>query len=351
VDLYTTLLRPLLFRFSDPEVAHRTTIATLGHLGDRGLAARIAPLFRYDDPGLRVKLWGLEFPNPIGVAAGLDKNGEAVLAWEHLGFGFVEVGTVTRHPQPGNPRPRLFRLGADSAVINRMGFNNGGADALAEHLTTRRPGIPLGINLGKSKMTPLEEAADDYLYSFQRLYPFGDYFVVNVSSPNTPGLRDLQQADRLGEILETLQAANTAGKPLLVKIAPDLDWPAIDAVIDLCGRYRLAGIIATNTTIRRDGLKTKIDEAGGLSGAPLRERSTAVIAHIHRATAGQLPIVGVGGIFTGTDAQEKRAAGASLLQVYTGWIYEGPWMLRRLLGHLSRHQIQDPKDTNSVATT
>jgi dihydroorotate dehydrogenase len=297
-------------------------------------------------------LWGLNFPNPLGLAAGFDKDGMAARLWGHFGFGFAELGTVTLHAQPGNPRPRLFRLLQDKAVLNRMGFNNQGAEALAQRLAAGKVEslehypqrshsiIPLGINLGKSKVTPLEAAAADYLGSFRQLQDLGDYFVVNVSSPNTPGLRSLQDSAQLRVILETLQQENKAQKPILVKIAPDLEWDAIADVIQLAQTYQLAGIVATNTTIRRDGLKTQMieatgkpvtEEAGGISGAPVRQRSTEVIRFIYQQTQGQLPIIGVGGIFTAEDAWEKITAGASLIQVYTGWIYEGPWMVRRIL--------------------
>ncbi|MBC8122877.1 MAG: quinone-dependent dihydroorotate dehydrogenase [Gemmatimonadaceae bacterium] len=329
------LVRPALFGATDPDSAHGQTLSALAWIAGQPWAGALDRLFGYTDPRLESKLWGMTWPNPVGVAAGFDKNAEAVMAWEHLGFGFAEVGTVTRHAQPGNPLPRLFRLAEDEAAINRMGFNNNGADALVQRLTGCKPRIPLGINLGKSKITPLESASDDYLYSFERLYGLGDYFVVNVSSPNTPGLRELQAADRLGEIFARLQAANPQNKPLLVKIAPDLSLEAIDAVVDLCTEHQLAGVIATNTTIGRGGLKSKLQEAGGLSGKPLQARSTEVIAHIYQRTGGQLPIIGVGGIFTGEDAWEKITSGASLIQVYTGWIYEGPWMVRQILRTLS----------------
>ena len=261
-----------------------------------------------------------------------------------MGFGFAELGTVTRFPQPGNPPPRLFRLVKDDAVLNRMGFNNQGAEALRDRLRPlwahHRPSIPIGINLGKSKVTELADAAADYRFSFQQLKSLGDYFVVNVSSPNTPGLRSLQAAEQLSLILAAIQQENTAAKPLLVKIAPDLGWSDIDAVIDLAQTYNLAGIIATNTTVSRQGLNTRVvaktgrpieAEAGGISGAPLRQRSTEVIRYIYRQTDGKMPVIGVGGIFTAEDAWEKITAGACLLQTYTGWIYEGPWMIRRLL--------------------
>ncbi len=281
--------------------------------------------FTFIDSRLSQNLWGLTFPAPLGLAAGFDKNADGVNIWSHLGFGFAEIGSVTRHEQPGNPQPRLFRLPEDEAVINRMGFNNDGADGVAQKLVQQKSMIPLGINLGKSKITPLEEAPDDYRYSFEKLYDFGDYFVVNVSSPNTPGLRELQNVIRLEEIFKALQAVNTAQKPLLVKIAPDLADVDIDAVVDLAQSYGLAGVIATNTTIGREGLKNGAKaEAGGLSGVPVRQRSTEVIRRIYRHTEGKLPIIGVGGIFHPQDAWEKLSAGASLLQTYTGWIYQGP---------------------------
>jgi dihydroorotate dehydrogenase len=261
-----------------------------------------------------------------------------------LGFGFAELGAVTFHAQSGNPRPRLFRLPLDRAALNRMGANNLGAAVMADTLKqtwARQPrDIPIGINLCKSKITPLEAAAEDYVNSFQLLKDWADYFVVNVSSPNTPGLRSLQGGEQLEPILAALQQANQNTKPLLVKISPDLDWEAIAAIVDLAKIYHLSGVIATNTTTRRDGLKTEIldttgnpiqEEAGGISGAPIGERSTEVIRFIWQQTGGQLPIIGVGGIFTPEDAWIKISAGASLLQIYTGWIYEGPWIVRNIL--------------------
>jgi dihydroorotate dehydrogenase len=279
----------------------------------------------------------------LGLAAGFDKNGVGAGLWSHFGFGFAELGTVTLHEQPGNPQPRLFRLMQDEAVLNRMGFNNQGAAQLRDRLVTldirqRYRPIPIGVNLGKSKITPLEAAADDYLGSFKLLKDLGDYFVVNVSSPNTPGLRSLQSIDQLEPIFTALQTENTAGKPILVKIVPDLADDDIAAIVTLAQASKLAGIIATNTTIRRDGLKTQTiagkpiaEVAGGISGKPVRARSTEVIRLIYRQTKGKLPIVGVGGIFTAEDAWEKITAGASLVQVYTGWIYEGPGMARRVM--------------------
>jgi dihydroorotate dehydrogenase len=298
---------------------------------------------------LEQNLFGLNFPNPLGLAAGFDKDGIAAQIWSSFGFGFAELGTVTFVPQPGNPRPRLFRLPLDRAALNRMGFNNSGAAAMAARLAQRKQQlkqIPIGINLGKSKVTPLEASAIDYLNSFRLLQDLGDYFVVNVSSPNTPGLRSLQDAAMLGSILDLLQQDNKSQKPIFVKIAPDLEWEAIADIIALASTYQIAGLIATNTTIRRDALKTQIidqtgkpvvEEAGGISGAPLRDRSTEIIRFIWQQTQGQLPIIGVGGIFSPEDAWEKITAGASLIQVYTGWIYEGPMMVRRILtGLLSK---------------
>lgn len=367
-DPYLQYLRPLIFNRLklDPEWLHGYAMGILNWLGQpksarSGIQSWAQQQFVYADPRLEQRVWDIAFPNPLGLAAGFDKDGEAALAWPLFGFGYAELGTVTRHAQPGNPPPRLFRLVEDEAALNRMGFNNRGAMALAARLAPNwehhRPTIPIGINLGKSKITPLEEAAEDYRTSFQALKTYGDYFVVNVSSPNTPGLRTLQAADQLAPILAALQAENDGQKPLLVKIAPDLDWPDIDEVIEVAQTYHLAGIIATNTTLSRQGLKTQIlpqtgrpitEEAGGISGAPLRQRSTEVIHYIYQRTGGQLPIVGVGGIFTAEDAWEKITAGATLLQTYTGWIYEGPWMVQRmmagLVAKLEEHSLESISD-------
>jgi dihydroorotate dehydrogenase len=374
MDIYQTAIRPILFSGlkADPEWLHQQTLKTLHWLDQnrdrpptRWLRHQMRQAYSLTDSRLTQPLWGLTFPNPLGLAAGFDKDGIASGIWADFGFGFAELGTVTLHPQPGNPRPRLFRLPLDQAVLNRMGFNNQGAKQMAQTLSQRwgnwqskqdraSPSLPspsspspspfpLGINLGKSKITPLQEAAEDYLDSFRLLQDWGDYFVVNVSSPNTPGLRSLQARENLKPILHALQQENQQQKPLLIKIAPDLEWEDIAAVVDLAQKHHLAGIIATNTTISRDGLKTQWigatgktiqEEAGGISGAPLRQRSTEVIHFIYKETQGKLPIIGVGGIFTAEDAWEKITAGASLIQVYTGWIYEGPWMVRRILSGL-----------------
>lgn len=353
LDIYKFGIRPLLFNGlkADPEWLHQRTMGFLGWLEKnrdrppaKQLLAQLRQSFCIQDNQLAQNLWGVNFPNPLGLAAGFDKDGVAANVWSSLGFGFSELGTVTLQAQPGNPRPRLFRLPQDLAALNRMGFNNSGAAAMAKRLDNSfskgvtRP--PIGINLGKSKVTPLETAFWDYLGSFRLLKDWGDYFVVNVSSPNTPGLRSLQDAAGLSLILDALQQENQGQKPILVKIAPDLEWEAIAEIVSIAKTYQLAGIVATNTTIRRDNLKTQAiaatgklvqEEAGGISGVPVRDRSTEIIRFIWKQTQGQMPIIGVGGIFTAVDAWEKITAGASLVQVYTGWIYEGPWMVSRIL--------------------
>lgn len=358
-QLYKFGLRPLLFNTfkADLETAHRQTINTLAWLsadpssGDLlaqpirlAAQAAIKAGCQTRHPRLSQSLWGLPFENPFGLAAGFDKDGTAAKAWPLLGFGFAELGTVTYLAQPGNPKPRMFRLAADKAALNRMGFNNQGAAALAKRLADLWPEgdypVPIGINLGKSKVTPLAAAAEDYRQSFELLKRQGSYFVVNVSSPNTPGLRSLQAKEQLAPILETLKTANTGSKPLLVKISPDLAPEDIGEIVKLAKAYQLAGIIATNTTIDRAGLTTqKIartgkavgEEAGGISGRPVGDRSTEVIRLIYEQTQGTLPIIGVGGIFTAEDAWAKITAGASLLQAYTGWVYEGPTMVKQIL--------------------
>lgn len=372
-DLYRDLLRSHIFHHLPPELAHEWALAGLSRLAPvsgqpslgEGLRFFLQQTCRVADPRFSQELWGLHFANPLGLAAGFDKNGMAVNAWSSLGLGFAELGTVTLHPQSGNPQPRLFRLPQDRAILNRMGFNNQGAAALSTRLQQRPAefplhlgtAIPIGINLGKSKVTPLEDAVADYQESFRLLQPYGDYFVVNVSSPNTPGLRSLQSSEQLGPILAALQAENQSGKPLLVKIAPDLAWDAISAVVEIAQTHGLAGIIATNTTIDRAGLQTEVltetgtlitAEAGGISGAPLRQRSTDVIRFIYQQTHGQLPIIGVGGVASAEDAWAKITAGASLVQVYTGFIYEGPWLIKRILQglrpYLDHYQLSSIAD-------
>lgn len=338
----------------DPETAHQKMLAALQRIErarhrpwSEWLLSQFQESFCLRDSRLSQCLWGLHFSNPLGLAAGCDKDGVAAGVWSNLGFGFAELGAVTLHPQEGNPRPRLFRLPADCAALNRLGANNLGAAAMAETLKQawqRQPrAIPIGINLCKSKIAPLETAAADYCASFRLLKDWADYFAINVSSPNTPGLRSLQAGEQLEPILAALQAENKANKPILLKISPDLAWDALGSLLELAKNYQIAGMIATNTTIRREGLKTQLltatgknirEEAGGISGYPLRQRSTEVISFIYRQTQGKLPIIGVGGIFTPEDAWEKVAAGASLLQIYTGWIYQGPWIVKQILAGL-----------------
>lgn len=316
------LLRSLLFTL-DPETAHNLALAAVAKGAVR--APQIS---------LPVSAFGVTFPNPVGLAAGFDKNGIALNQWRQLGFGFVEVGTVTRHAQPGNPKPRMFRLPESKAIINRLGFNNEGADALAQRLERADPGIPVGINLGKSKITPLEEAAEDYAYSFQRLRAYGQYFVVNVSSPNTPGLRSLQDKGPLTKILWRLREID-AHAPLLVKIAPDLDESGLEDVLEVARDFQLAGLIATNTTLRRDVLPRDPQIEGGLSGAPLRDRADEVLGYLRKHGPEDLTLIGVGGIMNGQDARRKRALGAQLVQVYSGWVYGGPRFIPELVTALS----------------
>ncbi len=373
---YRAVVRPALFARESEEI-HNLTLRALEQISRREVLCEALET-AFGAPGLPVEVFGLRFPNPVGLAAGMDKHAAAVPAWEALGFGFSELGGVTWHAQPGNPAPRLFRAVADRALVNRMGFNNPGAEVLALKLEQWRaygrwPKHPVGINLGKSKITPLDRAAEDYANSFRVLRPFADFFVVNVSSPNTPNLRQLQDKEALDEILAAAQEVNAkcsavaatvrsqAGsssgeqegsdvpltaaptrdltvaatttritpKPLLVKVAPDLSFEALDEILALARPRRLAGIVATNTTLARPAtndsrLQRVYAEAGGLSGRPLRQRSTEVIRHLYRQTKGALPIIGVGGIFDAADAWEKVTAGASLVQIYTGLVYEGP---------------------------
>ena len=341
--LYRRLLRPILFRF-DAERVHHLAMAFLHGLGpamQSWARERSARLLTSSATRREREVFGLKFPNPVGLAAGFDKNALVLPAWEGLGFGFAEVGTITAKAQPGNPKPRLFRVPEISGVINRMGFNNDGADAVAARLaklktTPRWPRFPVGINLGKSKVTPIEEATGDYLASFSRLREFGDYFVLNVSSPNTPGLRSLQDRPALDQLFAAVQAANfstPAGrggkKPMLVKIAPDLTWEAIDDVLALVEMHGLAGIVATNTTIDHSAVPGHRRQTGGLSGVPVRARSTEIIRHITSRT--KVPVIGVGGIFSADDAKEKFDAGAALIQLYTGFIYRGPALVAEIL--------------------
>ena len=337
--VYQHVLRPALFRLGggDPEVAHERTLAALSRLGS--LTRLVRPFYGRATP---VEVFGVRFPGPVGLAAGMDKDGVALRAWPGLGFGFVEVGTVTAHAQPGNPRPRLYRLPASEALINRMGFNNAGADALAERLRGLGPSrVPVGVSIGKSKATPVEEAVADYRASLRALFPYADYFAINVSSPNTPGLRGLQDREALGGLLaelrreaDTLEQATGRRPPLLVKIAPDLTFEAVDEVLAVCGEHGVSGLVATNTTLSRDGLASADAvtgrQAGGLSGRPLAARALEVVGYVAKRTEGRLPIVGVGGVHTPDDAARMFDAGAALVQLYTGFIYRGPALVRRI---------------------
>lgn len=326
-DLYP-LFRRALFRL-DAELAHELALHWLALLGRTPSLLRL--LFG-SPPRRPVRLWDLDFPNPVGLAAGMDKNAVALRAWEALGFGFIEAGTITARPQPGNPRPRLFRYPQLHALVNRMGFNNEGCDAIARRLEKAAPshrGIPLGLNLGKSKITPLEAAAADYLASYRRLYDFGDYFVINVSSPNTPGLRTLQAANELAGILDTLRSwEGSRRKPLLVKLAPDLSESALCEAARLAHERGADGLIATNTTLDHSCLPPDRDQTGGLSGAPLRDQASRLLRILHDQSP--LPLVASGGIMTAGDAFDRLTHGASLVQIYTGFVYSGP----RLIHHI-----------------
>jgi dihydroorotate dehydrogenase len=333
-NVYERFVRPLLFSL-DPETAHHFAIHCLRAASQIDLTLRLLTVFQ---PNAKPKnLFGLNFPNPIGLAAGFDKNGLAIPAWAALGFGFIEIGTVTAKPQPGNPKPRIFRFPNQNALINRLGFNSDGADVVADRLAKLResgrwPGsCRIGINIGKSRTTPLEDAAQDYLFSFRRLCPLADYVALNVSSPNTPGLRDLQSPDQLSNLLGALRAENSA-KPLVVKIAPDLSPQQLDKIVAVCEQNGVAGIIATNTTLDHSSIPPGKDQQGGLSGVPLREKSTALIRAI--VANSKIPVIASGGIFSGESARAKIEAGAQLLQIYTGYIYRGPGLLREIAAAL-----------------
>jgi dihydroorotate dehydrogenase len=339
--VYQSILKPILFLFS-PEKAHHLTMAAFKFCLRLPLMPTIfRKIFCIENQVFHVKVLGLTFPNPIGLAAGFDKDGKYYHAMSNLGFGFIEIGTVTPKGQEGNPLPRLFRLPEDEALINRMGFNNDGADVLAERLTAQ--GKPnnciLGINIGKNKITPNDEAEHDYVYCFEKLFPFADYFVVNVSSPNTPDLRALQDKAPLLKLLSTLQTLNhqkSNPKPILLKIAPDLNESQLVDIVDIIKATKLAGVIATNTTVARANLKATAAKlaaigAGGLSGKPVKARSTEVIRFLRQQLPSDVVIMGVGGIQTAVDAKEKLDAGADLVQVYSGLVYEGPGMIKRIL--------------------
>ncbi len=338
--LYKNIAKPLFFKL-DPETAHEIVIhsmSTAGKIpGMNQITQSILGVKSF--PQLAVKVAGLNFANPVGLGAGLDKNAIAVKFFSSIGFGFVEVGTVTPKPQPGNDKPRSFRLPSDEALINRMGFNNFGADAMVKQLKqVGHRAIPVCVNIGKNKLTPNERAEEDYQTCIQKLYAYGDFFTVNISSPNTPDLRKLQHGDELSRLLETVvkemdvQAEKTGTKkPVFVKIAPDLSSDELKYTIELLRSYPIDGVIATNTTLSRKGLThSNADQMGGLSGKPLARMSTEMIRQIYRLTEGKFPIIGVGGIFTAQDAYEKIRAGASLVEIYTSLIYEGPGVVNRI---------------------
>jgi len=332
---YELFVRPLLFSL-DAETTHHLTIELLQRASHFDPALRV---LRSLQPSSKPKsLFGLNFPNPIGLAAGLDKNGVALPVWAALGFGFIEIGTVTAKAQPGNPKPRIFRLPEQQALINRLGFNNDGADAIAQRLAALResgrwPAVPVGINIGKSRTTPLEQATDDYLYSFRMLRDFADYITLNISSPNTPGLRELQGPERLSELLSAIgNEAGTAPKPLVVKISPDLAGAELKAILAVCEENGVSGIIATNTTLDHSSIAPQLDQAGGLSGAPLRNKSTALAREISARST--IPVIASGGVFDAESAREKFLAGGQLIQLYTGLVYRGPQLLREIMDSL-----------------
>ena len=332
---YETFVRPLLFSL-DAETAHSLTIELLRAASHFDFTLQ---RLRFLQPPAKPKtLFGVNFPNPIGLAAGLDKDGVALPAWAALGFGFVEIGTVTAKAQLGNPKPRIFRLPEQEAVINRLGFNNDGADVVAERLRKLResgrwPAIPVGINIGKSRVTPLEQATDDYLYSFRLLRHFADYITLNVSSPNTPGLRELQEPRKLSELLQAIgNEPDAATKPVLVKISPDLSSVELEAILNVCAENGVAGIIATNTTLDHSSVPPALNEEGGLSGAPLREKATGLVRDI--VAKSTIPVIASGGICDAESAREKFEAGAQLVQLYTGFIYRGPGFIGEIMKNL-----------------
>lgn len=336
--MYKFLIRPLFFKF-DPEKIHHFTFSLIRFLHRIGLGGVFRSIYKLQNPKLERELFGLQFPNPIGLAAGFDKDAKLYKELSNLGFGFIEIGTVTPKPQDGNEKPRLFRLKNDAAIINRMGFNNGGVAEAVERLKTNplqghKNRVLIGGNIGKNKITPNEEAVNDYIICFDALFDYVDYFVVNVSSPNTPNLRALQEKKPLTDLLQTLQDKNNLKqkrKPILLKIAPDLTDEQLLDIIDIVATTKIDGVIATNTTISREGLTSdNKNEMGGLSGKPLTKRSTEVIRFLSQKSNKAFPIIGVGGIHSAKDALEKLDAGADLIQLYTGFIYEGPGLIKEI---------------------
>jgi len=372
--LYKSLVRPLLFR-KDPEKSHEQILALLAHL--EFLYGSLNDFYRVADERLTVRIGPLTFSNPVGLAAGFDKNAVAPKVISAFGFGFMEIGAVTAQAQPGNPKPRLYRLPEDHALINRLGFNNEGAEAIARKLESLRergamPEIPVGINIGRTKIVETKDAVADFLAAFEKLFPHGDFFTLNVSSPNTPNLRDLQEKTLLRELLTAVQEKNRAlarrakidFKPLFVKIAPDMEFSQVDEIVEVVEAVKLTGIVATNATaFMRAGLKSPVGrEPGGLSGRPITKVVTGFISHIYRATQGRVPVIGVGGIFNAEDAYDKIKAGASAVQIYTGWIYEGPGAVKRInrdllkllerdgLRHISEAVGTESRSTNQAGS-
>ncbi len=336
--MYRVVIRPILFLFQPETIHHFVFTCLRASKWIPFMQSIIRRVYQIRDPRLEKEVFGIRFPNPVGLAAGMDKDAEAFDVLGNMGFGFVEIGTITPKPQPGNPKPRVFRLRRDSALINRMGFNNAGVDASVERLKRKRTNVIIGGNIGKNKITPNSEAVNDYLTSFHKLHAYVDYFVVNVSSPNTPDLRALQDKEPLKKLLSALKEANATfpkTKPILLKIAPDLSNDQLNDIVEIVHETAIDGIVATNTTISRDGLSYSAQEikafgAGGLSGKVLSRRSTEVIRYLRKQSGDSIPIIAVGGIFTPQDAIEKLNAGASLVQLYTGFVYEGPNLIKAI---------------------
>lgn len=327
--IYEKVLRPLLFAV-DPERSHHLALSGLQTFHSLGGGNLLGPWFNYDHPSLHLRAFNLNFPNPIGLAAGFDKDARYLEALAWLGFGFMEAGTVTFHPQTGNPKPRLMRIPEADALWNHLGFNNDGAQAVLSRLKQVKLKVALGINLGKSKIAPIENAVKDYLLSFRLLNLLGDYIVLNVSSPNTPGLRSLQDKEKLSGLLREIEENNSADKPVFIKVSPDLTPDALKLLLEVAMQYKIRGVIATNTTLSRHGIEKELPSEGGVSGKPLQDRSTQLIRLIYKSAGKELCIIGCGGVFSAEDAYEKIKAGASLVQIYTGLVYRGPGIVKKI---------------------
>jgi len=353
--MYKNFLRPILFSF-DSETVHNVAIGLARSARLWPVKQSLNAMYHFEDERLEVEAAGLKFKSPIGLAAGFDKNCEAVDFFSALGFSFLEVGSITSESQEGNPRPRVFRVPEDRALINRMGFPGDGVDRVAPRLSEAKKnsgGVKIGVNIGKAKSVPVDDALSDYLHTFNRLKHYGDYFVLNVSSPNTPELRKLQERARLDELIRGLTEANDTGAPLLIKVAPDLNPAELDDVLECCLANSVEGIIATNTTFSREGLSNDPDQVGGMSGHPLNKISLEMIKYIHQRTDGRLDIIGVGGVFSAKDVVKMLQAGASLVQVYTGLIYEGPSLVKKikidLIEYMEKYSLSSIKDIQKQA--